>query len=330
MQNLIKFFIPLFIGGGIIWYLYKGQDIKQILNVLHSGIKWEWIFLSLLLAILSHVARAYRWRIQLKALDVTPSLFDLSNSVFGNYGVNLIFPRLGELWRCNFISKKTQKPFVTIFGSILSERLLDLISVTSITIFAFILERKVFISFFKEHPTIADTILKILVSPITFSILIISIVLILVFKKRFTKTKIYQKFHAMIMNAWQGFETIRTMKNKWSYIFLTFGIWLLYFLNFYVCIFAFDFSKDIGIVGALTMFVMGSIGVVVPVQGGTGPWHFMIISTMLLYGVSQTNASTFALIVHAIQQGFVIILGLYTMLAIFIADRLRKRVQITV
>jgi Uncharacterised protein family (UPF0104). len=256
---------------------------------------------------------------------VNPTLFDLTNSVFGNYGVNLIFPRLGELWRCNFISQRTQKPFVTIFGSILSERLLDLISITVISIFSFIIERKVFLSFFNDHPTIANTLLNICLSPITLIIAISIIVLAIIFKKKLSSTIIYKKIHSMIVNAWQGFETIRTMKNKWSYIFLTFGIWLLYFLNFYVCIYAFDFSKDIGIVGALTMFVMGSIGVVVPVQGGTGPWHFMIISTMLLYGISQADASTFALIVHAIQQGFVIILGFYTMLAIFIAGRLKRK-----
>ena len=80
----------------------------------------------------------------------------------------------------------------------------------------------------------------------------------------------------------------------------------------------------------LTMFVMGSLGVIVPVQGGTGPWHFMIISTMLLYGIGQTEASTFALVVHALQKGFVIILGLYALAAIALGKRLRKDIPLIV
>jgi hypothetical protein len=86
----------------------------------------------------------------------------------------------------------------------------------------------------------------------------------------------------------------------------------------------------VGFLGGLTCFVMGSLGIIVPVQGGTGPWHFMIISTLVLLGVGQTEASTFALVVHALQQSFVILLGLYAMVAINVGDRLRKRVQLFV
>lgn len=330
LQNSLKFLIPLMIGSGIIWYLYKGQNLNEIKRVLDSGIKWEWIFISLIFAILSHVLRAYRWKQQLKTLQTNPSLSDLTHSVFGNYGVNLIFPRLGEVWRCNYVAQHQKLPFTVVLGTMVSERLFDVICIGLITVVTIIIQNAFFASFFHEHPTLADSLKYVFTSPWLYLTIGGSIIFIFLFRRQFAKFKWIHKVSNLGVKLLEGIKTIQTMNNKWSFIFLTFGIWLLYFLNFYVCLYAFEFSKEIGLLGGLTLFVMGSLGVIVPVQGGTGPWHFMIISTMVLFGIGQTEASTFALVVHAIQQGFVILLGLYAMVAINWSNHFRKKVQLTV
>ncbi|MEG0949339.1 MAG: lysylphosphatidylglycerol synthase transmembrane domain-containing protein [Bacteroidales bacterium] len=330
LQQSLKFFFPLLLGAGILWYLYKGQDIQKIQKVLDSGIEWEWILLSLVFAILSHVLRAYRWKQQLKTLHKTPSLNELTNSVFGNYGVNLIFPRLGEVWRCNHIARRHKLSFTVVLGTIVSERLFDVLCIGLISVVTLLIQSKFFISFFKEHDTLAGSLKHLFTSPILYGGIALLIILVILFRKKIRQWKIVRKLMEISQKLFEGIKTIQGLPNKWFFIFLTFGIWILYFLNFYVCLYAFDFSKDIGVLGGLTLFVMGSLGIIVPVQGGTGPWHFMIISTMLLLGVGQTEASTFALVVHAIQQGFVILLGLYAMLAINVANRLRKNMQLTV
>ncbi|MEG1615398.1 MAG: lysylphosphatidylglycerol synthase transmembrane domain-containing protein [Bacteroidales bacterium] len=330
LQNSLKLILPLLIGGGIIWYLYKGQNFEEMKQVLDSGIEWKWIFLSLLFAILSHVVRAIRWRMQFKALGYEPTVNELSNAVFGNYGINLIFPRLGEVWRCNFMAKRYKIPFTTVLGTMVSERLLDVMCIGLITLVTFGIEHKVFLAFFRDHPTLADSLDRILLSPWVIGGAALTLFLTFYFRKKIFGLSIFKKFAGLGQKLWEGVKTIQVMKHKWTFIFLTFGIWMLYFLNFYVCLYAFEFSKEVGLIGGLTMFVMGSLGIIVPVQGGTGPWHFMIISTMLLYGIGQTEASTFALFVHAIQQGFIILLGLYAMMAILLGDRLRKIVQPTV
>lgn len=330
LQNSLKFIIPVFIGAGILWYLYKEQDMSKIRNVLDSGVDWKWILLSLFFSILSHVMRAYRWKLQFKTLGITPSLHDLTNSVFGNYGVNLIFPRLGEVWRCNFMAKRHNLPFTTVLGTMISERLFDVMCIALISIVTFFLQRKIFFSFFSEHPTLAGTMGDIFLSPWLYLVILTSGAAAYFFRKRVMRLAIAQKITGLCRKLWEGVETIRLMKYKWTFILLTFGIWTLYFLNFFVCLYAFEFTKEVTLMAGLTMFVMGSLGIIVPVQGGTGPWHFMIISTMLLYGIGQTEASTFALVVHAIQQGFVILLGLYAIAAITLANRLRKKVQLTV
>ena len=330
LQKSLKFLIPLCIGAGILWYLYKGQDIQEIRKVLDSGIKWEWIILSLVFAILSHVLRAYRWKQQLKILHTSPSLNDLTNSVFGNYGVNLIFPRLGEVWRCNYVARRHKLPFTVVLGTIVSERLFDVLCIGLITVVTLLIQSTFFIRFFKEHDTLAGSLQHVFLSPWLYLSIAALIVSLFLFRKQIIRCTWVRKIMEISQKLLEGIKTIQVMKNKWFFIFLTFGIWILYFLNFYVCLYAFEFSKEIGVLGGLTLFVMGSLGIIVPVQGGTGPWHFMIISTMLLFGIGQTEASTFALVVHAIQQGFIILLGLYAMVAISLFDRFRKKVQLTV
>jgi conserved hypothetical protein len=330
LHNVLKFLIPLAIGGGILWYLYKGQDIHQIIQVLHSGIDWWWIVLSLVFAVFSHILRAYRWKQQLKAVNQNPSLNDLTNSVFGNYGVNLIFPRLGELWRCNFVARRQKMPFSVVLGTVVSERIFDVLCIGFVMLFTILSQSHFFFSFFQEHPTIIGSLSRIFASPLTYLMLVIFAVVAFLIRKSLMRSSFMHTISQMLSKLWQGIQTIKTMKHKWFYIFLTFGIWLLYFLNFYVCLYAFDFSKNLGVINGLTLFVMGSLGVIVPVQGGTGPWHFMIIATMVLMGVAETQAATFALIVHAIQQGFVMLLGLYAMVYISVVDRLRKKEQLTV
>ena len=103
------------------------------------------------------------------------------------------------------------------------------------------------------------------------------------------------------------------MKNGWLFILETVGIWFCYFMQFYLCFFCFGFSSDLSLLAGLLLFVAGSVAVVVPTPNGAGPWHFAIISIMVLYGVSSTNASVFALIVHSTQTLLVAVLGLYAL-----------------
>lgn len=330
LQQSLKFLFPLLLGAGILWFLYKGQNMDEIKKVLDSGIRWEWILLSLVFAILSHVLRAYRWKQQLKTLRSTPSMNDLTNSVFGNYGVNLLLPRLGEVWRCNFIARRQKLSFSVVLGTIVSERLFDVLCIGLITIVTLAIQTKFFVSFFAQHDTLASSLQHIFLSPWLYLGIGILIGVTYLFRKQVMKWQIVRKIVEFSQKLFEGIKTIQGLRNKWFFIFLTFGIWILYFLNFYVCLYAFDFSDDIGFLGGLTLFVMGSLGIIVPVQGGTGPWHFMIISTMILFGIGQTEASTFALVVHAIQQSFVLLLGLYAMIAINLTDRFRKKVQLTV
>ena len=309
------------LGAGILWFLYKGENMDEIKQVLDSGIRWPWIVLSFVFAVLSHVARAYRWQQQLRTLDCKASLNTLSNSVFGNYGVNLIFPRLGEVWRCNYIARREQMSFSVVLGSVVSERIFDVLCIGIISAATILIQIPFFASFFSEHETLAGSLSTLFLTPWLYLGLAVVVLVGWLCRKRVMQWRLTQKIVEFAKKLLEGIKTIQGLPNKWFFIFLTFGIWFLYFLNFYVCLFAFECTENVSLLGGLTCFVMGSLGIIVPVQGGTGPWHFMIISTLVLLGIGQTEASTFALVVHALQQVFVILLGLYAVAAIQIDNR---------
>ena len=93
ISYLVKYGIPLVIGVGLMYFLYKNVDINSMMETLKNDVNYWWFVPVAIVSILSHVFRAMRWRLQLKAIDVKPSFSAVLNSIFGNYAVNLVFPR---------------------------------------------------------------------------------------------------------------------------------------------------------------------------------------------------------------------------------------------
>ena len=124
------------------------------------------------------------------------------------------------------------------------------------------------------------------------------------------------KIKSIIRNFWEGVTSLGKMKNSSLFIIETVGIWFCYFMQFYLCVFCFGFSSGLSLAAALLLFVGGSIAVVVPTPNGAGPWHFAVMTMMMLYGVGKEDAGIFALLVHGIQTFLLILLGIYGLLAL--------------
>ena len=109
------------------------------------------------------------------------------------------------------------------------------------------------------------------------------------------------------------------------FVCATIGIWLCYFLHYYLTFFCFDFTANLGIGCALVTFIVGSIAVVVPTPNGAGPWHFAVKTMLILYGVADVHALYFVLIVHTVQTMLVVVLGIYAWLALNFTKRLNPK-----
>ena len=135
----LKYGVPVVIGVGLFYFLYKNVNIGEMMSVLGNDVNYWWFALVVVVSIFSHIFRAMRWRLQLKAIGVNASLSALINSIFGTYAVNLVFPRLGEVWRTGYIADRQKASFTKVLGSMVADRLTDTVTVLALTIFTFFL-----------------------------------------------------------------------------------------------------------------------------------------------------------------------------------------------
>ncbi len=328
ISYLIKYGIPLVIGVGLMYFLYKNVDLDAMMDTLKTDVNYWWFIPIAIVSIFSHVFRALRWRLQLKAIDVKPSFSAVLNSIFGTYAVNLAFPRLGEVWRCGYIANRQKASVTQVMGSMVADRLTDTVTVLALTFVTFLLAQGAFSKFFDAYPQMKENFMSVASDArIWFgtTIIIIALGWLLVMK---TENKIIKKIQLMARNLWNGFAAITRMEGKWWFLLLTILIWGCYFLQLYLATKAFTFTNGLSVLAVLVMFVLSSIGMGVPTNGGLGAWHVAIIFGLSLYGVGvfATNnfdprASTFAMLVWGFQTLLLIVLGVYAFITMAIDRR---------
>ncbi len=126
---------------------------------------YKWIGVALVISVFSHIFRAMRWSIQLDALNIHTPLPPLVWSIFGTYAINLLAPRLGEVWRTGYIAKRQNAQFTTVFGSMVCDRLADTVTVLLLTLFTFCIAREAFMAFGHKYPETYQGIVNMLHSP---------------------------------------------------------------------------------------------------------------------------------------------------------------------
>jgi len=268
--------------------------------------------------VLSHIFRALRWQLQLRAIQVDAPLSAVVNSIFGTYAVNLVFPRLGEVWRCGYIANRQKASVTQVLGSMVADRLTDTLTVLIITLVTFVLAQGAFYRFLDTYPQMKDSLYAIVSnSYVWIGTAAVIVVLIWLFTFK-TNNKIINKLQLMVKNLWQGFIAIAHMQGKWWFLLYTVLIWGCYFLQLYLATRAFTFTTPLNVVAVLVLFVLSSIGMGIPTNGGLGAWHVAIIFGLSLYGVGKftppvfdTQASAFAMLVWGFQTLILIVLGIY-------------------
>lgn len=307
---IIKTCIPLCLGAVILVWIYRDFDFSQLGDTLAHNLNLWWFGLSLFFGIFSHILRGWRWRLTLSPLGYHPKKSDCVYAVFVSYAANLVIPRVGEVSRCAVLDRYDGVSFSKSLGTVVTERLVDTLSVALLAVFAFLLQGNVFLSFFSATGTNGEQWVHLFTSQVfIISAVCTTAVLVLVFLL-IRHLSFYSKVKGVLRNVWEGILSLRNVKRPFLFLLETVAIWGCYFLQFYLCFFCFDFSSGLSFIAGLVLFVAGSIAVVVPTPNGAGAWHFAIISMMVLYGVSVEDAGMFALIVHSSQTLLVLLLGM--------------------
>ena len=327
LGRVVRFAIPLIISVGLCWLLFRDFDFKEMWHTVTTDCDFRWILGGLALSVLAQVFRAMRWRVQLRAIGVNPPLFALVLSIFGTYAVNLVFPRLGEVWRTGYIAQRQRAPFTSVFGSMVADRLADTVTVALMCVFAFIVASDTILSYFAVNEESYHKLRAMVLSPWLWGAAVACVVFVWWFLRRKTTNVVVNKIQKWCHELWDGFIAIFSMPNKGLWLLLTVGIWSCYYTQFYLALHAFSFTAEVlaqyGWIAALVPFVLSSLSMGVPSNGGIGPWQWAVMFSLSIYGLNGTEAGTFANLQLGMNTLFTIILGLFTFICIAI-DRHRS------
>ena len=313
---ILKILMPLFLGGAILYWMYRGEDWQQILHVMTEEMDWTWMLLSFPFGILAQMFRGWRWRQSLEPVGEHPRFSVSIHAIFLSYATSLVIPRVGEFTRCGVLKRYDNISFAKALGTVVTERAIDSLLVMGIAAIVLLLEMSTFGMFFRKTGTNLQTILHGFswAGYLVAAISAIAILILLHFLLR--KLSIYNKVKMTFKGIWEGVISLKDVRNIPLFVFFTLGIWVSYFLHYYLTFFCFDFTADLGLGCALVTFIVGSIAVIVPTPNGAGPWHFAVKTMLILYGVADEHALYFVLIVHTVQTMLVILLGIYAWVAL--------------
>ena len=315
IRDIAKYLFPLLCGVWLFWYVYQKLDIETIFQILKTNVNYFWVILSMGVAVFSHIARAFRWRLQLRALQINPSMRVLINAIFGMYAMNLLFPRLGEVWRCGYVAQREKASFSKVLGSMVSDRLSDTVMVALLTLLVFFMQMRPFRRFLEENPSIEAGIMGVFTSVWLYVGLAVCVVAVVWFFRTNSQSRFVQRIRGLMANVWAGFASIVTMRGKFWFLFYTLFIWFCYFMQLYLCIFAFPSTSHLSVAAVLLLYVLGSLGMGLPVQGGIGPWHLAVIAGLSYYGITGNEAGAFAFVAHGSQMVLVVLIGIYAFIS---------------
>lgn len=312
---------PLLLGAGILYWTYRDFNFQRAWQVLDGGMNYGWMLFSLFFGITAQVCRGLRWKLTLEPLGENPRTSHCVYSIFISYAASLVVPRIGEVSRCGVLSRYDGVSFAKSLGTVVTERLIDSLCVALITGTTLLLQAPVFATFFEETGTDVGRYTQLFTSANFYLVIICLIALCLLAFFLVRNVAAFARLRGILHQVWEGILSLRKVKNLPLFLLYTIGIWGSFFLEFYVAFFSFGFSSHLGVVAALVMFAVGSIAVIVPTPNGAGPWHFAIITMMVLYGVGKEDAGIFALLVHGIQTFLIILLGIYGLAALPFVDK---------
>ena len=325
LTNIAKIIAPILLGGAILYWMYRGEDFMRLRHVLLEEMNWTWMLLSFPFGILAQLFRGWRWKQTLEPIDEHPRTSTSIYAVFLSYAVSLIIPRLGEFTRCGVLKRYDGCSFSKALGTVVTERAIDTLLMGTVAGLTLLFQLSVFGTFFTQTGTSLDTIFERFSLTGYLVTAVCAVAILILLHILFQSLNIYSKVKATASGIWQGVISLKDVKNLPLFIFFTIGIWISYFLHYYLTFFCFEATSHLGLACALVTFVVGSIAVIVPTPNGAGPWHFAVKTMLILYGVVDEYALYFVLIVHTVQTMLVVALGIYAWAALSFTKRLNNK-----
>lgn len=331
LLSFLKYGLLLSVSALLMWYALKELDFEKMWAELKNA-NFLWVGLSLVMAITAYMSRAHRWQMQIKPTGHTTSLKNTYNAMMVGYVANLVLPRMGEVVRCSILKRTDNIPVDKGFGTVIAERFVDMLMLLLAVGIAFLVEfnsiKDFFLGLFADkYSNIEQTLTSLYWVGGTF--IVTSLFLLVIgyrYLNRIRKNLYYIKAAGFVKGVLQGVFSILKLDNQFEFWAHTVFVWLMYYGSSLVVFYALPATSNLSFGAALSILVVGSLGMAAPVQGGVGVYHILVQSTLLLYGVPKEGGMAYALLAHTSQTLLVVFMGVIS----FMISMLHKPVEVNV
>ena len=315
LKSVLQYLLLIFLTVLLLWLSLRGLQVGEGENktdfLLQAWKKSNKVYLMLMAitVMISHVIRAERWRMLLKPTGNQISFGGSFLSLMIGYLVNLAVPRGGELSRCYNLYKLEKTPVEVSFGTVVVERIVDVICLVTLIALSFFVEWKKLKAFIDslQLPSSSGSTISPWVILIPIGVGAFILILFLLRKN--------EKFKKVISGFKEGLLAVFQLKNKGLFVFYSIAIWALYFLMSYLVLKAFSETQELGVSAVLTLFAIGSIAMAVPLPGGAGSYHTLVpMGLVALYNLPQADAIAFVFIFHGWQTLITILGGVVSLI----------------
>lgn len=310
----------------MLWLAFRNENLAEVWDKMRLADPF-WIGLSVVIAILSLISRAIRWKMLILPLGHNPRTSKTFYALLIGYLANLAIPRIGEISRCVSLNKSENVPFNGLIGTVIVERAIDLIMLFLCMALVAVFQFEMLSSFLMDKivspimnkGTDGKTILMLVGGGV-----VIGLVAGLWFLKN-KENRLRKKLSGIIREVAAGLGSVLKMKNNGWFLFHTFFIWTAYFFMTYVCFFCLESTAHLGLGPGLFILVVGGLGMSAPVQGGIGAYHYIVSQALQLFGVESTDGVVYATLVHTTQTLLMIVLGGWAFIMLLIPDKPANR-----
>jgi len=344
LKNLLRIVLFFSIGIIILYLVYHKQQQSYLEECMTQGIASEqcslidklyedfisariWPILTMiLLFVLSAVSRAFRWQMLLKPLQPNVSFFNSFLSVILGYFANLGLPRLGEIVRAATLSRYEKIPLDKVMGTVLLDRIIDVILMFLITCLSFIFAYKELSNFIAENNSISEKIQNIIQNPYVVGGMILVLLggMIIILTPQLRQSKYGLRLKYFIKGLIEGIKSIKSIEKPGWFIFHSVLIWVMFFMMVFVGFHVIEPTSGLGLDAALVIFTLGSFGFIIPSPGGMGTYHFLVTSGLLIYGISGSDGFSYANITFFTVQIFgVVFLGILSLIVLPLINKNR-------
>jgi len=308
LLNILKIIIPLWIGVYLTWFFISNMSNEELDSLKEAFVKADYIYLfyGLIIMLLSHMSRAYRWKYMLEPLGHKPNFWKMYHSVMIGYLLNLTIPRSGEVARAGYYAKfQKNAKFDKVFGTIIVERIIDVVMLGLVLGITLYLQKDLAAFNDIRNSGKTDTSLPVWIYFVVAGIVLVGTIAILKI------TILKEKVIGLIKGVLEGVKTIFKLKQRTAYIGHTLFIWGCYVGMIWVCSFALPETANLSMNAVFAAFVVGAVAISAS-PGGLGLYPFMV-ATLLgeLYAIE--NAGSFSMLAWSALTLFTILAGLVSL-----------------